>query len=112
MKKIFAVWHQAEGVVTSHLFATYPSDHQMAALRRELERRHSRPHMLMAVREAVLLEADELPEFPRPAGFGESTKAAAVPPFGVSGVGAVSTPETFAITAADVGTLVLGKDPR
>ena len=90
MRKIFAVWHQAEGVVTSHLFASYPSDHQMAALRRELERRHNRPHMAMAVREVVLLETDELPEFSRPAPFEESSKTAAVPPFGVAGVGTVT----------------------
>jgi len=79
MRTIFAVWHQAEGVVTSHLFYEMPTDEQMQALRVELEKRHNRPDMEMRVRHVQLLGADELPVF----------NVAAVNPFGVSGEGSV-----------------------
>lgn len=90
MNIIYAVWHQAEGVVTSYMFAAYPTDEQMECLRRELERRHNRPDMEMRVRLVSLLDADELPQFERPADELQSANVGSLSVFGVSGVGTVT----------------------
>jgi hypothetical protein len=79
MRTIYAVWHQAEGVVATHVFYELPTEAQMQALRGELEKRHNRPDMEMRVRPMQLLGADELPEF----------NVVANEPFGVSGEGSI-----------------------
>jgi hypothetical protein len=90
MKTIYAVWHQAEGVVTSHLFVEPPTDEQMIALRAELARRHNRPDMEMRVRPILLLEPDEVPwsHLHEPASDGDG-QASVDQTFTVSGEGTI-----------------------
>jgi len=90
MTIIYAIWHQAEGVVTTHLFKEPPTEAQTRALRRELEKRHNRPNMEMRVREVQLLDPGEVPEFAERApasGDAEALVAAAM--FTVRGTGRI-----------------------
>ena len=90
MRTIFAVWHQAEGIITSHFFEAPPTPTQLHTLRVELERRHNRPDMVMQVREVALLGPTELPELhTRQAGPVEPSGSAAVDVFRVTGTGEV-----------------------
>lgn len=90
MTIIYAIWHQAEGVVTTHLFKERPTEAQTRALRRELEKRHSRPDMEMRVREVQLLDAGEVPEFAeRAPAASDAAAQAALAMFSVSGTGRI-----------------------
>ena len=65
MKTIYMFRQQHAGVVTSHAFASKPTDEQLEPLVAEMERVHSREGWGMVV-ECTLLDEGEVPTFEKP----------------------------------------------
>lgn len=89
MAKVYMVRHQRAGIVTSHVFASPPTEEQVAPIVAECERLHGREGWVK-IHEADLLLLTEVPVFPERAPASGQENGAAVPVVGIEGTGTVT----------------------
>jgi len=92
MAKVYMYRHQKAGIVTSHVFASPPTEEQMAPIKAEVERLHGREGWGQIFEAEFVASTDEIPSFPpRDAGGATENKAAAAE-LAISGTGTVTNP--------------------
>ncbi len=92
MAKVYLYRHQQAGIVTSHVFASPPTDAQIAPIKAEMERLHGREGWGM-IFEAELMGPEDVPVFPERANNGSVDNVASPALVVISGSGTVTQAE-------------------
>lgn len=92
MANVYLFRHQKAGIVTSHVFASPPTDEQIAPMKTEVERLHGREGW-GAIFEAELMGPGDIPVFPERAAGGSRENIASSAAQTISGTGTVSHTE-------------------
>ncbi len=97
--KAYMLRHQVAGIVTSHVFATKPTEAQLAPLVKECERLHGSDHKgkktWVMLHEVELLSAGEVPSLPERApssGAGGPGAEMKIPAPSIKVIGTVTNP--------------------